>query len=270
MSCACGHHHPRHDDHGCAPTGAEIALAQPMIALNGRLICADMGQMMTALSLLSDHVALSRAEPGCLRFELWQAEDPLIWNLSELFLDADAFAAHQDRTKASIWGRDTTEIRRDFSRTEALPRIRPERPQDQNQIDTLLQVAFNGPDEARLVRMLRDQDDLSLSLLAEANGTILGHLALSPITGDISAWALAPVAVHPKAQRMGIGAALMREAIAWAGETPIVVLGDPAYYGRFGFQPADLGSPYAGPYLQVLGEIPAKSSIHHAPAFAAL
>jgi putative acetyltransferase len=269
MSCACGHHHPLpHQSHDLASQA--IPLTRPMIALSGRLICADGAQMVLALSLMSDHVALSREEPGCLRFDLWQDQDPSVWNLSELFRDADAFAVHQQRTRTSVWGQESGAIERDFTKTEVLPRIRPERPSDHNFIDALNQTACAGPTEARLIRDLRDQGDLELSLVAEAQGTILGHIALSPITGDRPALALAPLSVHPKAQRLGIGAALVEAAIAAAGDTPVVVLGDPAYYGRFGFAPVTLKSPYDGPYLQVHGDLPAGSTIHHARAFAAL
>ena len=260
MNCACGHHHTR-PEHDCKDTGSPIDLARPMTALQGRLICADTAQMMTALSLLSDHADLSRGEPGCLRFDLWQDEDPLIWNLSELFVDADAFAAHQSRTADSDWGRASTAIRRDFD---------PERRADHDAIDTLLRTAFDGEDEARLVRKLRANGDLHLSLVAVAAGTVLGHVALSPVTGDRPALALAPVAVAPGAQRLGIGAALVREAIRQAAGLPVVVLGDPAYYARFGFLPADLSSLYAGPYLQMVGDLPAKATIRHAAAFADL
>ncbi len=269
MNCACGHHHTR-PEHDCEDTGTPIDLARPMSALQGRLICADAAQMMTALSLLSDHADLSRAEPGCLRFDLWQDEDPLIWNLSELFVDADAFAAHQSRTADSDWGRASTAIRRDFDRHDVVPRIRPERRADHDPIDTLLRAAFDGEDEARLVRKLRADGDLHLSLVAVAAGTVLGHVALSPVTGDRPALALAPVAVAPGAQRLGIGAALIHEAIRQAADLPVVVVGDPAYYARFGFLPADLSSPYSGPYLQMVGDLPAKATIRHAAAFADL
>ncbi|RNF34227.1 GNAT family N-acetyltransferase [Paracoccus methylarcula] len=267
MSCACGHHHPRHDHGG---EGVPIALVRPMIALTGRLICSDTAQMMTALSLLPDHVALSRAEPGCLRFDIWQDDDPMIWHLSELFTDADAFAAHQARTGASEWGRQSTGIERDFDRREIRPTVRPEQVPDVHAIDALLRDAFDGGDEARLVAELRRQGDLSLSLVAEAAGTVIGHLALSPLTGDAEAFALAPLAVAPKMQRLGIGGALVHEALGRAGKTPVLVLGDPAYYSRFGFVPAELNSPYAGPHLQVHGELASGSVIRHAGAFAAL
>lgn len=267
MSCACGHHHPTR---GACADGKSVRLAAPMVALSGRLICADMAQMMLAMDLLPDHVRLSRSEPGCLRFDIAQDSDPLVWTLSELFIDRDAFQAHQDRTAASTWGRDSKDLTRDFTRREVDPVIRPETPADIAEIDALLQSAFDGPVEAKLVRALRDQGDLPISLVAEAEGCLIGHIALSPLAADKPAFALAPLAVHPKAQRLGIGGALIDEAMALTGETPIVVMGDPAYYGRFGFRPADLISPYAGPYLQIMGDLPAQSDIRHAPAFADL
>ncbi|MDT1061139.1 GNAT family N-acetyltransferase [Paracoccus sp. CPCC 101403] len=268
--CACGHHHPHHH-HAPATGGAEIALSRPLVALSGRLTCADMAQMMLALDLLPDHVKLSRAEPGNLRFDLAQTEDPLVWRLDELFADAEAFAAHQSRTAASDWGQRSRDITRAFERTETLPRIRPEHPLEAAAISELLRQSFGGGDEARLVEMLRDQDDLTLSLVAEAAGCILGHVALSPLQAEGPALALAPVAVHPAVQRRGIGDALIRAALAAVPGHTIVVMGDPAYYARFGFQPVDLGSPYAGPYLMALGPaLPKGSAITHARAFSAL
>ncbi|WP_022706724.1 GNAT family N-acetyltransferase [Paracoccus zeaxanthinifaciens] len=269
MSCACGHHHAT-ERHDCAEGGMPIALPAPMVALTGRLTCADAGQMMTALNLLPDHVTLSRAESGNLRFDLWQDDDPLVWHLSELFRDGAAFEAHQARTADSPWGRESTQFARDFQRHDVTPAMRPEERGDHDAIDHLLHLAFEGEAEARLVRLLRADGDLALSLVAVAAGTVVGHIALSPVGGDRPALALAPVAVHPAAQGLGIGSALIRAAIQHAGDTPIVVLGDPAYYARFGFRPADLTSPYAGPYLQLLGDLPDGATIAHAPAFAAL
>lgn len=267
MSCACGHHHPKPVRGG---DGAAISLTRPMIALTGRLICHDTAQMMTALSLLPEHVRLSRAEPGCLRFDIWQDEDPMIWHLSELFADADAFAAHQQRAGSSDWGLQSHEIERDFAKREISPVLREEQPSDIDSIDSLLREAFGGSDEARLVAELRGQGDLQFSLVAEAAGTVVGHLGLSPLTGDVAGLALAPLAVSPKLQRRGIGAAMIHHALAHAGQTPVVVLGEPGYYKAFGFVPAELNSPYAGPYLQAHGEIAPHSNIRHARAFGQL
>lgn len=268
--CACGHHHHHH-----APLpseiGEEIALTRPLKGLRGRLICADMGEMLLAMNLLPDHIAASRAEPGCLRFDIAQGEDPLIWELNELFTGDEAFAAHQARTKLSRWGRDSAAIRRDFTAFETLPRIRPETRFDHEAIAKLNREAFGGDDEAKLIAALRANDDLALSLLAETQNVVLGHIALSPLKADTPALALAPVAVHPAVQGRGIGAALVRAALAAFADHTIVVLGDPAYYARFGFTPADLISPYAGPCLQSAGPALRKgSAIVHAPAFATL
>ncbi|WP_199259339.1 GNAT family N-acetyltransferase [Paracoccus binzhouensis] len=269
MSCACGHHHNHAPP--LARGGEEIRLEPPLVALSGRLICKDTAQMLLALDLLTEHVALSRAEPGNLRFDLAQADDPLVWELNELYADEAAFQAHRARLHGSRWGRESHGIERDFTRSEPAPRIRAEEPQDHAAIAALLTRAFGGAAEARLIEALRAEDSLALSLVAEAAGTIIGHVALSPLRAEAPALALAPLAVHPAVQSRGIGAALVRAALAAFDDHAIVVLGDPAYYGRFGFIPAELDSPYAGPHLMALGpQLPAGSRIAHAPAFAAL
>ena len=268
MSCACGHNRTTSscDDHG-----TPVALKRPMIALTGRLICADMGQMMLALELLPEHGRLSRGEPGNLRFDLAQGDDPLEWSLSELFADDAAFAAHQARTKDSAWGRQSVEIRRDFQKGEVLPVLRPEMRRDHYGIRALHLAAFGGEAEAKLVTQLRQDGDLALSLVATQGGTVLGHLALSPITAPFPALALAPVAVLPAVQRRGIGNALIQAAMAARPDHAIVVVGDPVYYKRFGFRSVDLRSPYAGPFLQATGPgITTGAQISHAPAFASL
>lgn len=269
-SCACGHHHAH------APVliagGRDIALDRPLVAVEGRLICADMQQMLLALDLLPEHAGLSRAEPGNLRFDLQQDDDPLVWRLDELFTDADAFASHQARSADSRWGKDSAGITRDITRSDILPRIRPEAAQDQTALRGLLRRAFKTDAEAQLLDRLRDAGDLAASLVADAHGTVIGHLALSPLAASRPALALAPVAVAPAMQRRGIGAALIREAIRqFSDDHLIVVLGDPAYYARFGFAPVAWTSPYAGPALQALGpDLPADLTITHAPAFGAM
>lgn len=266
MDCTCGHHHAPAADTG----GTEIPLARPLVALHGRLICRDAAQMMLALDLLPEHARLSRAEPGCLRFEITQDDDPLIWTLDEIFADEDAFAAHQARATDSAWGRRSGDLGRDFHRHSLLPRLRPETPGDAAGIDALLRAAFGGGDEAALVRDLRAAGHLTHSLIAHAGGVPVGHVALSPLQAERPALALAPLAVHPALQGRGIGTALVRAALHAAGDAAVVVLGEPAFYARFGFLPADLASPYAGAHLMIRGELPAGSGISHAPAFATL
>lgn len=130
--------------------------------------------------------------------------------------------------------------------------IRPEQPIDLDQIHDLHREAFHRPDEADLVDAIRSGPDFlpDLSLVAVANdGSVLGHILVSrvgfePHAADAvrsDALALAPLAVLPPHQGRGIGSALTRETLALADarhELLTVVVGSPAYYGRFGFVPA--------------------------------
>lgn len=139
--------------------------------------------------------------------------------------------------------------------------IRPEQPLDLDQIHDLHREAFRRPGEAELVDAIRSGADFlpELSLVAvTADGSVLGHVLVSrvgwrpegaeSVREDVLA--LAPLAVLPGHEGRGIGSALTRDALAIADgrdEAFVVVLGSPAYYGRFGFVPAaDLG--IEGPY----------------------
>jgi quinol monooxygenase YgiN len=90
-----------------------------VIFLSGRLICTDEQEAETVHHHLPDHLCLTRAEPGCLRFDITATTDPLIWRVDESFVDQAAFDAHQTRTKASPWFAATGQIRRDFKLTTA-------------------------------------------------------------------------------------------------------------------------------------------------------
>lgn len=87
------------------------------ITLTGRLICETVAQSRIVRAHLPTHIALTRAEPGCLSFEVTQSDDPLIWDVAERFRDADAFHAHQDRVAVSAWGYATRGIPRDYQVT---------------------------------------------------------------------------------------------------------------------------------------------------------
>jgi putative acetyltransferase len=110
-----------------------------------------------------------------------------------------------------------------------------------NGIHSVVSAAFGRPDEADLVRQLRDDGDVVLELAAFEDGTILGHilfsaLAVAPATIRIAS--LAPVSVLPARQNQGIGSALIREGLARCGRLGFdacAVLGEPDYYKRFGF-----------------------------------
>lgn len=85
-----------------------------MITVTGQLIAADEDEAGLVRQYLPDHIRLSRAEPGCLTFNVDQTADPLVWALDESFADMTAFQAHQTRTKASIWFEKTAPLKRDF------------------------------------------------------------------------------------------------------------------------------------------------------------
>jgi quinol monooxygenase YgiN len=85
------------------------------VALSGKLICASSDEAHLIRQFLPEHIRLTRLEPGCLSFEVTETDDPLVWRVEELFADPAAFEAHQARTKASEWARETAAIRRDYS-----------------------------------------------------------------------------------------------------------------------------------------------------------
>lgn len=105
-ACGCGHHHD-HASARPAPVGSQVGRS-------GHITCADPGQLMALLMHVEAHVAASRAEPGCLHFEIAQTDDPLVWRVEELFRDAAALAAHRQRTAASPWAAATAGIARDL------------------------------------------------------------------------------------------------------------------------------------------------------------
>lgn len=87
------------------------------IRLSGRLICARADECAIIERYLPQHIALTRAEPGCLRFDVTRSDDPRVWLVEELFVDQAAFDVHQARVKASEWGEKTAGIRRDYEIT---------------------------------------------------------------------------------------------------------------------------------------------------------
>jgi putative acetyltransferase len=119
--------------------------------------------------------------------------------------------------------------------------IRPERDGDEVGIRDVIVSAFGGEDEANLVDALRASDHLAVSLVAIADGRIVGHIAFSPVTidGRPGGLGLAPLAVRPEHQRSGIGSRLMIDGMEAASDADyVVVLGHPTYYAKFGFRRA--------------------------------
>jgi putative acetyltransferase len=123
--------------------------------------------------------------------------------------------------------------------------IRAERPTDWAAVRVVNESAFDTADEANLVDALRELARPIVSRVAEDDGAIVGHILFSPVLlvehPELMIMGLAPMAVAPAHQRMGIGSALVRaglDACARTGFGAVVVLGHPEYYPRFGFSPA--------------------------------
>lgn len=85
-----------------------------MITLTGHLFCANATEAALLREHLADHIRLSRAEPGCLSFNVTPTDDPLVWAVDEAFSDLAAFEAHQARTRTSAWHKATAHFRREY------------------------------------------------------------------------------------------------------------------------------------------------------------
>lgn len=168
----------------------------------------------------------------------------------------------QDRPEISIRHEQPADIAAIFALTEAAFRTMP----------------FSDGDEHQLVNDLRNDGDLTLSLVAESNDkAIIGHIAFSPVTisdGTRDWYGLGPVSVIPLRQHFGIGSALIKRGLAEItarGARGIILLGSPEYYSRFDFE-HDPELQYPGPpakYFQRLvisGERPT-GIVHYAKAF---
>ena len=162
--------------------------------------------------------------------------------------------------------------------------LRNEHPQDIEAISRLTEAAFRNEEHSShtehfIVNALRRTGQLSISLVAAEHDQILGHVAISPvsISSGVTGWyGLGPISVRPDRQGKGIGSALMKaalEQLRHLGAAGCVVLGDPGYYGRFGFKAhPGLELPGVPPeYFQALsftGELPV-GVVKYAAAFEA-
>ncbi|MBP0616179.1 N-acetyltransferase [Jiella sp. KSK16Y-1] len=163
--------------------------------------------------------------------------------------------------------------------------MRPETPADHAVIRSLIEAAFRDAEhsdqsEVAIVEGLREAVAMTLSLVAvDEDGGILGHIAFSAVeveSGEGGWYGLGPVAVWPQLQRRGIGAALVTDGLRRLkeqGANGCVLLGDPAFYARFGFR-SDPALTYRGlpaRYVQRLVIAPPAPSgeITYHPAFEA-
>ena len=161
--------------------------------------------------------------------------------------------------------------------------IRAAQPRDREAIRLVEEHAFGQPAEAVLVDALVGNGDAVVELVAEEDGQVVGHILFSRLyvvqgRKNVPAVALAPLAVEPSFHHSGIGGALIREAhikLKAAGEKLSVVLGDPAYYGRFGYthdRAKGFDSDYQGEALQALAwddAAPETGKLVYASAFRA-
>ena len=130
--------------------------------------------------------------------------------------------------------------------------VRAEDPGDRDATLEVERLAFGSDEEADIVVAVRDAEG-SFALVAEEDGRVVGHVQFSRARiGEAAVLALGPVGVVPDRQRRGIGSALIRAGLEEArsrGEAAVILLGDPAFYPRFGFEPGaayGLSNPFAG------------------------
>jgi putative acetyltransferase len=125
--------------------------------------------------------------------------------------------------------------------------VRAEQPEDRDAIRAVTEAAFreapySDHTEPFIVKALRETGALTISLVAEVGGLLVGHVAVSPVTisdGSPGWFGLGPISVLPECQGRGIGSRLLHaalEALRARDASGCVVLGEPAYYGRFGFR----------------------------------
>ena len=163
--------------------------------------------------------------------------------------------------------------------------VREERPDDADVIREVTRQAFASANHADgseplIPERLRQRGALTLSLVAQAGGEVVGHVAVSPVEiaaddrPDRGWFGIGPLSVRPDMQRQGVGKALMRECLARlrdTGAAGCVLVGDPEYYGRFGFA-SNAALAYAdvpNDYVLALpfGDDPPAGTIHFDPAF---
>ncbi|MDH4111151.1 MAG: N-acetyltransferase [Actinomycetota bacterium] len=130
--------------------------------------------------------------------------------------------------------------------------VRLETPRDRDSALDVERTAFDGALEAEIVEAVRDEQG-SFAFVAVIDGEVVGHVQMSRAwVEETAVSALGPIGVMPGHQRRGIGSALVRAALAEAerrDEPAVILLGEPAYYGRLGFVPASrfgLRDPFAG------------------------
>ena len=164
--------------------------------------------------------------------------------------------------------------------------IRPEQPDDRSAVRRVYVAAFPTAAEADLVDRLRANGKAAVSLVAQNAGEIVGHILFTAVTFDppaaVIAFGLAPMAVLPGHEKHAVGRRLVQNGLAECharGACVVVVLGEPDYYRRFGFERAsrhalrnEFGAEDAFMVfmLDATGHPPPGTLVKYAPEFAAL
>ena len=190
---------------------------------------------------LAEDAAHPAANPALLRAVAAQARRQ---GLDRIVLHADPVGGARAVVRRAGWSRVAVHQCLIRGRPGLGERIRPALPAERAVAAGIHAAAFRGPTEAALVDTLWDEEG-NLSLVAEQDDRVVGHVLFTRVqVRGRRVWdalALAPIAVRPERQGDGIGGALVRaglKACRQAGEEVVFVLGDPAWYGRFGFRPA--------------------------------
>ena len=160
--------------------------------------------------------------------------------------------------------------------------VRDEEITDIEAIEKLTKAAFQNAEHSShtehfIVNSLRTHGQLTISLVAIEDGSIIGHVAISPVemsSGEIGWYGLGPISVHPDKQGCGIGSLLMNKSLQklkQLGAQGCVLLGEPSYYSRFGFKnyPELILPNVPSEYFQAVtfsGNIP-KASVKYHEAF---
>jgi precorrin-2/cobalt-factor-2 C20-methyltransferase len=221
------------------PAADDLAAVRRALAAGGTIVLMKIGKRLPEVldllesgGLLGKSVFVSRATMADQRIETdlrrLKAEGPEAGYLSIILV-------HAGQRDQGIEGRSLI--------------IRPEEARDAEAIEKITCAAFiNHPHsrqtEPLIIRTLRKAGALAVSLVAEADGALVGHIAFSEvaISGGERAWfGLGPLSVRPDIQRRGIGRALMEaglSAIRALGARGCVLVGDPEFYRRFGFTQA--------------------------------
>lgn len=163
-------------------------------------------------------------------------------------------------------------------------KIREEAPADVPSIEAVTVAAFldaphTSHTEQHIVKALRLADALTISMVAELDGVVVGHVALSPVAisdGTVGWYGLGPISVLPAHQHCGVGSALMHaaiDALRRLRAQGCVLLGDPSYYRQFGFSPEPeltlAGVPPEYFQALLLGSKRPKGGVSYHPAFEA-